>query len=80
LEEIAPDERYMAEIHIAKHRNGPIGMVKLSFNENCTSFRNLENRMISENKSQKLNGPPALRPKSDFVAKPPTEEQATPQF
>lgn len=31
----------VAEIIIAKHRNGPLGMVKLMFNENLVSFRNL---------------------------------------
>ncbi|MBI2444151.1 MAG: replicative DNA helicase [Candidatus Magasanikbacteria bacterium] len=42
LEDVAPDERTVAEIHIAKHRNGPTGLVKLSFNENYVSFRNLD--------------------------------------
>ncbi len=79
LEEIAPDERYLAEIHIAKHRNGPTGMIKLYFNENYTSFRNLENRPITENKTQKPSGARTLRPKSDF-AKPTSAEQPTPQF
>lgn len=40
-EDISPDERHVAEIHIAKHRNGPTGIVKLFFNENLVSFRNL---------------------------------------
>lgn len=30
-----------AEIHIAKHRNGPIGKVKLFFDEKRVSFRDL---------------------------------------
>jgi replicative DNA helicase len=42
LEDIPPDERNVAEIHIAKHRNGPTGMVKLFFAEQTTSFKNLE--------------------------------------
>lgn len=41
-EDLAPDERHVAEIHIAKHRNGPTGMVKLFFDENRASFRNLD--------------------------------------
>ena len=40
-EEIDQEERHIAELHIAKHRNGPTGMVKLFFNENLVSFRNL---------------------------------------
>lgn len=44
LEDIPPDERNLAEIHIAKHRNGPIGQVHLYFNEAQASFRNLETR------------------------------------
>jgi replicative DNA helicase len=32
----------IAEIHIAKHRNGPIGRVELYFNESQVSFKNLE--------------------------------------
>ncbi|MBP9748980.1 replicative DNA helicase [Patescibacteria group bacterium] len=42
LEELSPEERHSAEIHIAKHRNGPTGMVKLFFDEQRVSFRNLE--------------------------------------
>lgn len=36
------DERNMAEIIIAKHRNGPVGKVQLFFDENQVSFKNLE--------------------------------------
>lgn len=42
LDDISPDERGIAEIHIAKHRNGPTGMVKLYFDEERVTFRNLE--------------------------------------
>jgi len=35
------DERYKAEIHIAKHRNGPTGRVDLYFDENTVSFKSL---------------------------------------
>ncbi|MDO8462696.1 MAG: replicative DNA helicase [bacterium] len=44
LEDISPDERNIAEIHIAKHRNGPTGLVKLFFDEARVCFRNLERR------------------------------------
>jgi replicative DNA helicase len=35
------DERHKAEIHIAKHRNGPTGKVDLFFDENTVSFKSL---------------------------------------
>ncbi|MBI4993052.1 MAG: replicative DNA helicase [Candidatus Magasanikbacteria bacterium] len=41
-EDIPPDERNIAELHIAKHRNGPTGMVKTFFNEQFASFRSLD--------------------------------------
>ncbi len=34
-------ERGIAEVIIAKHRNGPIGVVKLLFENQFTQFRNL---------------------------------------
>jgi replicative DNA helicase len=37
-DELTDDEKTSAELHIAKHRNGPIGMVKLRFNETTVSF------------------------------------------
>ncbi len=42
--EVTPEERNIAEIHIAKHRNGPTGIVNLFFDENRVSFKNLERR------------------------------------
>ncbi|HYE59698.1 MAG TPA: replicative DNA helicase [Candidatus Kapabacteria bacterium] len=42
LEDIPPDERHIGEIHIAKHRNGPTGMVKVFFDETRASYRNLD--------------------------------------
>jgi replicative DNA helicase len=38
------EQKNVADIVIAKHRNGPVGQVKLYFNENYASFRNLEKR------------------------------------
>lgn len=66
-EDIAPDEKYIAELHIAKHRNGPTGMVKMFFNEATTSFKNLDvhTRPMPSNASE----PVKLRPKSDFIKK-----------
>ena len=36
------EKRNIADIYIAKHRNGPIGKVELFFDESRVSFRNLE--------------------------------------
>ena len=41
IEELSPEERNSAEIHIAKHRNGPVGVVNLFFDDSRASFRNL---------------------------------------
>ena len=35
------DKKGIAEIHIAKHRNGPLGMVNLFFDHRTTRFRDL---------------------------------------
>jgi len=43
-EELTEDEKTTAEIHIAKHRNGPTGKVSLFFNEKTVSFKNLTKR------------------------------------
>jgi len=41
-EDIPPDERNIGEIHIAKHRNGPTGQVKLFFDATQASYKNLD--------------------------------------
>jgi len=40
--ECPEEEKHIAEIHVDKHRNGPTGVVKLFFDENKVSFKNLE--------------------------------------
>lgn len=47
-EELLEDELRTAEIHVAKHRNGPTGQVNLYFNEDLVSFRNLDTIHNSE--------------------------------
>lgn len=42
LEDIPPDERNIAELHIAKHRNGPTGVCRIFFDETRASFKNLD--------------------------------------
>lgn len=39
--DLPTDERYRAEVHIAKHRNGPVGKIDLYFDENTASFHTL---------------------------------------
>ena len=41
------DDRNMADIIIAKHRNGPVGKVQLYFEENQVSFKTLETNLQS---------------------------------
>jgi replicative DNA helicase len=35
------DKKGIAELHIAKHRNGPLGVVNLFFDQRTTRFRNM---------------------------------------
>jgi len=42
IEDIPPDEMSLAEIHIAKHRNGPTGVVRTFFDQERASFKNLD--------------------------------------
>jgi replicative DNA helicase len=48
IEELTPEDKTNAEVHIAKHRNGPTGMVKLFWDAKQTSFHNLETRRTPE--------------------------------
>lgn len=41
-EELTTDEKNSGEVHIAKHRNGPTGVVKLFWDSARASFKNLE--------------------------------------
>lgn len=45
-EDLSPDERNIAEIHVAKHRNGPTDMVKLFFDDSRASFKNLSKKSM----------------------------------
>jgi len=78
IEEVPPDERYLAEIHIAKHRNGPTGMIKMIFNEQFTSFRNMDTNFANhQGGGDSGSTPTVLKPKSAFQ-KPKTDEE--PQY
>jgi replicative DNA helicase len=43
------DERYKAEIHVAKHRNGPTGKIDLYFDENTVNFKSLSKKPVDNN-------------------------------
>jgi len=60
LDDIPPDERYLAEIHIAKHRNGPTGEAKVFFDEPHACFKNLETNFVAP--VVKPVAPPASAP------------------
>lgn len=38
-DELSEEEKHLAEVHIAKHRNGPTGKVNLFFDEDTVSFK-----------------------------------------
>jgi len=42
-----PYPRGIADINIAKHRNGPLGQIKLRFLSRVVKFDNLEAELIS---------------------------------
>lgn len=65
IDELTPEERTSAEVHVAKHRNGPTGMVKLFFDGARTSFKDVDRR-YSEN-----SGPaPSMKPSGPAPAMP----------
>ncbi|MBU0546324.1 replicative DNA helicase [Patescibacteria group bacterium] len=84
IEDVPPDERYVAEIHIAKHRNGPTGVVKLIFHEPTTSFRNMDTQFVNTAQPQgsgsdsQPNATQTLKPKTAF-AKPQGQGSASPE-
>lgn len=42
INSLTEEEKHSAEIHIAKHRNGPTGVVNLYFDGNTVSYKNLD--------------------------------------
>ena len=47
-EELPEEDRYKAEIHVAKHRNGPTGKIDLFFDEEIVSFKNIDKNYQQE--------------------------------
>jgi replicative DNA helicase len=60
IDDLSPEERNIAEIHVAKHRNGPTGMVRMFFDSRRTSFLNLD----------RSAAPPSLGPSQTIPAPP----------
>jgi len=40
--DLTEDEKHLAEVHIAKHRNGPTGLISLYFDADHVTFKSLE--------------------------------------
>ncbi|MFA6512366.1 MAG: replicative DNA helicase [Patescibacteria group bacterium] len=47
--DLPPEDVNRAEIHVAKHRNGPTGMINLFFDKELASFRSLERHHVGDN-------------------------------
>lgn len=45
--DLPPEKKSIADIYIAKHRNGPTGKIQLFFDEKRVTFRNLEKKSSS---------------------------------
>jgi len=43
-QDVLPDEQNIAQINIAKHRNGPLGSVNLKFDQERVTFRSIETK------------------------------------
>lgn len=74
-DELTPDEKTVAEVHVAKHRNGPTGLVKLFWDAPRASFRNLDTRygQTPSLAGAKTEGgaPASAGPRSENVGLPP---------
>jgi replicative DNA helicase len=78
-EEIPLDERYIAEIHVAKHRNGPCGTIKMYFDEARVSFRDLDQKYSGGQPMQAAAAPPPPAQTMQAAAPPPPQEVPAPR-
>jgi len=58
--ECPEDERHLAEIHVAKHRNGPTGLLTLFFDEGPVTFKNIDRQHQQESTALPQAMPGAL--------------------
>ncbi len=42
--DLPPEEQNIAQVSVAKHRNGPLGMLNLQFDQEVVSFKPLEKK------------------------------------
>ncbi len=66
-EDVPPDEKNIGEIHVAKHRNGPTGMIRVFFDAERASFKNLENQLY-----EPVPEPSPVNQTQPVPTKPPT--------
>jgi replicative DNA helicase len=57
-EELTPEDKTIGEVHIAKHRNGPTGVVKLFWDAQRASFKNLEAHRMQGSAPPPRQAPP----------------------
>ncbi|HBK35237.1 MAG: Replicative DNA helicase [Candidatus Uhrbacteria bacterium GW2011_GWE2_40_58] len=70
-EDLSPEEKNLAELHIAKHRNGPTGVIRLFFDGRRTSFLSLERRQqITPPANTRSQIPPNFSPKTTMIPPP----------
>ncbi len=69
-DELTPEDQNSAELYVAKHRNGPTGLVKLFWDKKRASFRNLDTRHAPQeeqqtqaNPTENIGLPPGIPPK-----------------
>lgn len=83
LDDLSPEERNTAEIHISKHRNGPTGIIRLFFDESRASFKNLEKRFMGQPPNLppgQTMGVPPLNPASQTPTEQPGQKQPETPF
>ncbi|MFA5127281.1 MAG: replicative DNA helicase [Patescibacteria group bacterium] len=68
--ECPEEEKHVAEIHIDKHRNGPTGLVRLFFDENKVTFKNLD----TDRAAGSLTPPPITESESSLESPLSTED------
>lgn len=70
-EELTPEEKSIAEIHVAKHRNGPTGIIRLFFESKRTSFMNLDRRMGADSPPPPQTQNPSFNTQNGLSMAPP---------